>query len=164
LHHTQNPIASFLNLAKILEPKGELAIYVYKKKAVLREFSDDFIRERIENLSFGEAEAVIAQITDFARNVSQMKIEFSFPAIPVLGIPASDMSLHRFIYNNMFKNFWSNELSYEENFLVNFDWYHPSTCSRHTMPEVLEWFEKAKLSVIHSFEDDFGITIRGIKE
>jgi SAM-dependent methyltransferase len=163
LHHTKDPKVGFKNLVRCLSPNGEIAIYVYKKKAEVREFSDDFIRERIEKLSFEEAREAVSQITDFARVVSQISGQFTFPEISVLGIKESKLSVHRFIYNNLFKNFWNDELTYEENFLINFDWYHPSICSRHTFEEVLGWFVEEKLEVIHTFEDDFGITIRGVK-
>jgi SAM-dependent methyltransferase len=164
LHHTQDPKKSFGNLVDLLEPNGEIAIYVYKKKSEVREFSDDFIRSKIENLSFEESSEVINQITEFARVVSSIPGTFAFPSIPILGIKESQQGIHRFIYNNLFKNFWNEELSYEENFLVNFDWYHPSTCFRHTMPEVLDWFYDLGLKVIHENEDDFGITIRGLRQ
>jgi SAM-dependent methyltransferase len=163
LHHTEDPRYSFHNLVKLLKPGGEIAIYVYKKKSVIREFSDDFVRQAIQDLSFEEAREVISQITNFARSTSQIQGVFKFPEIPILGIKSSEQTLHRFVYNNIFKNFWNDELTYEENFLVNFDWYHPSTCFRHTFSEVNDWFIKAKLHVIHSLEDDFGITFRGIR-
>jgi 2-polyprenyl-3-methyl-5-hydroxy-6-metoxy-1,4-benzoquinol methylase len=163
LHHTQDPKKAFFNLVEILEPGGEIAIYVYRKKSEIREFSDDFIREKIEKLNYEEAKEVITQITDFAKSLSQIPESFSFPDLPILGIKASDLTIHRFIYNNVFKNFWNEELSYEENYLINFDWYHPSICSRHTLDEAKSWFTEAKLFVIHSIEDDYGITIRGTK-
>jgi SAM-dependent methyltransferase len=162
LHHTQDPQKAFRNLTEILTPEGEIAIYVYKKKAEIREFSDDFIRDRIKDLSYEETKEVIGQITNFARVVAQIPGEFSFPGISVLGINESHLSLHRFIYNNIFKNFWNEELSYDENFLINFDWYHPSLCSRHTLSEILEWYANSGLTVIHALEDDFGITVRGV--
>jgi trans-aconitate methyltransferase len=164
LHHTQDPKKAFLNLVKILEPGGEIAIYVYKKKSEIREFSDDFIRSKIETLSYEEAKGVITQITDFARSLSQIHGKISIPELPILGIRASELTVHRFIYNNVFKNFWNEELSYEENYLINFDWYHPSICSRHTISEVMGWFHEAGLTVSHALEDDFGITVRGLSK
>jgi 2-polyprenyl-3-methyl-5-hydroxy-6-metoxy-1,4-benzoquinol methylase len=161
LHHTEDPRYSFHNLVKLLKPGGEIAIYVYKKKSELREFSDDFVRQAIQDLSFEETREVISQITDFARSISQIQGVFKFPEIPILGIKSSEQTIHRFIYNNVFKNFWNDELTYEENFLINFDWYHPSTCFRHTLSEVNDWFNEFHLTVLHAVEDDFGITMRG---
>ena len=163
LHHTQDPRKAFSNLVEILEPGGEIAIYVYKRKAQIREFSDDFIRNKIEELNYEEAKEVIGQVTDFARAVSKISGTITIPELPILGIKASQLSVHRFIYNNFFKNFWNDDLSYEENFLINFDWYHPSLCSRHTLSEVESWFKEAGLNIKHAREDDYGITMRGTR-
>ena len=44
LHHTSDPAAAFRNLVGRLRPGGELAIYVYRVKAPIREHADDVIR------------------------------------------------------------------------------------------------------------------------
>jgi hypothetical protein len=51
----------------------------------------------------------------------------------------------------------------EANAAINYDWYHPQLCSRHTLEEVENWFEKANLSVVHRNVDPYGITVRGFK-
>jgi SAM-dependent methyltransferase len=163
LHHTQDPKRAFANLVELLAPNGEIAVYVYKKKSEVREFSDDFIRSQIEGLSFEQAKVAISQITNFAKEVSEIQGTFRFPGIPILGIKESKQSIHRYIYNNIFKNFWNDDLTYEENFLINFDWYHPSICSRHTIAEIISWFKAANLHILHSLEDDYGITVRASK-
>ena len=163
LHHTSNPRMAFRNLVTLLSPGGEIAIYVYKKKAVLREYSDDFIREQISNLTYEESRTVIGEITNFAKEMSKLENKISIPALRVLGIKEQSLTLQRFIYNNVFKNFWSDELSYEENFSINFDWYHPDLCSRHTLEEVTNWFMEENLLLLHTKEDDFGITARGLR-
>lgn len=56
LHHTSSPRHAFLNLSSLLSANGEIAIYVYKQKAALREYADDFVRERISHLSYEEAQ------------------------------------------------------------------------------------------------------------
>ncbi|WP_297213212.1 MULTISPECIES: class I SAM-dependent methyltransferase [Thermodesulfovibrio] len=48
LHHTKDPRTAFNNLIQILEEEGIIAIYVYKKKAPIREFTDDYIRNIIK--------------------------------------------------------------------------------------------------------------------
>ena len=164
LHHTINPKAAFQNLVSLLTVGGEIAIYVYKKKAVLREFADDYIRERISSLSYEETRQVIGEITVFAREVSKFDTKLSFPRLEILGVEPQELTAHRFIYNNIFKNFWNDELTFEENFSINFDWYHPELCSRHSLAEVRGWFLETGLEIVHILEDDFGITVRGIRK
>ncbi len=59
------------------------------------------------------------------------------------------------------KCFWNSSFTYEENVLINYDWYHPQLASRHTVEEVEEWFAKTGLDVVHRYVDHYGITMRG---
>ena len=51
IHHTPNTKASFLALLKHLAADGHIAIYTYKVKGPIREFCDDYIRERTVKMS-----------------------------------------------------------------------------------------------------------------
>jgi len=163
LHHTENPKAAFLNLCHILGPGGEIAIYVYKKKGPAREFADDYIRNQISHLSYDEAMKAVSQIAALGERLHDLHIEFDAPAVDVLEIPAGRYSVQRFIYHFFMKCFWNPDLPRQENEAVNYDWYHPELASRHTMPEILGWFQDAGLNVTHQYVDFYGITVRGKK-
>jgi len=163
LHHTEDPQGGFNNLVNQLTDDGEIAIYVYRKKAPVREYVDDFVRDAIKDMSYEDGMEVSAQITELGKRLSEVDATINTPAIPALGIPEGEHHIQRFLYHFFMKAFWNPELSYHDNVVVNFDWYHPSTCSRHTLEEVHSWYEKAGLKVIHSFEDEYGITLRGVK-
>ena len=163
LHHTSDPELSFRNLVDLLLPGGEIAIYVYKKKAPIREFTDDFVRGLVEGLNSADAMKHAAEFSELGRVLSVLDVEFDAPAVSSLGIPAGRYTVQRFLYHFFVKCYWNPELSTEHNDMVNFDWYHPSLCSRHTPEEVLGWFESSDLKVIHSCVDDYGITVRGLK-
>jgi len=98
LHHTNNPKQSFLNLVDLLENEGEIAIYVYKQKAPVREFVDDFIREKIAGLPYEEAMKVSEQITMFGRALAEQNKLIKVPAVEVLGIDAGEYDIQRLIY------------------------------------------------------------------
>ena len=68
------------------------------------------------------------------------------PAVAVLGIDAGEYDVQRLVYHFFLKCFWSPELDFEANAVINFDWYHPQLCSRHTLPEVESWFADADLT------------------
>ena len=161
LHHTEDPQAAFHNLCNVLAPGGEIAIYVYKKKAPAREFVDDYIREKISNLPYAEAIAVCEQITELGKSLSEYKLKIDVPQVDVLEIQAGEFDLQRFIYHFFAKCFWNPELSYRDNVAINYDWYHPQLSTRHTLDEVREWFSSGGLRIIHEFEDFYGITVRG---
>ncbi len=163
LHHTSDPARAFSNLTSILEDGGEIAIYVYKQKAPVREFVDDFVRERIAGLSYEDALKACEQITALGKALSALDVKFQAPAVDILDIEAGEYDLQRFIYHFFMKCFWNPELSEQENIVINYDWYHPQLCSRHRLEEIRKWFRNAKLKITHEFVDHYGITMRGKK-
>ncbi|KQW22310.1 hypothetical protein ASC80_02640 [Afipia sp. Root123D2] len=161
LHHTGDAFASFRNLVEILAPDGEIAIYVYRRKAPAREFMDDFVRERISSLPYEEAMAVCRQITELGRKLSESKDEMEFDEISALGIEKGRYTPQRLLYNFFLKCYWNPDLSFEDNAVINYDWYHPVQCSRHTLEEVRRWFSDMGLRVLWENQDLYGITMRG---
>jgi SAM-dependent methyltransferase len=164
LHHTSDPACGFRNLSTLLAPGGELAIYVYKQKAPTREFVDDYIRDRIAAMPYEEAMVQCRQITDFGRALSDAGLKVTVPAVESLGIEAGDYDVQRLIYHFFAKCYWNQDVSYEENVLVNYDWYHPQIATRHTLEEVRQWFRQEGLNVVQECVDFYGITVRGMKQ
>ena len=163
LHHTGNAKSSFHNLVEILEKNGKIAIYVYRKKAPAREFMDDFIRDAIAPLNYSDAMNVSSKIANLGKKLSKLSMEIEVDDIRELGIVKGKYSVQRFIYHFFLKCYWNHELTDIENAAINFDWYHPADCSRHTLEEVLKWFEEENLEVTWSFADNYGITVHGLK-
>lgn len=162
LHHTANPTKAFDNLRALLAPGGELAIYVYKEKAPAREYMDDYIRGKIADLPYKEAMEYCAQLTEFGKCLSQAGLKVSVPSVDLLGIEAGEYDVQRLIYHFFAKCYWNPNISEEENTLINYDWYHPNICTRHTLDEVENWFEAAGLEIVHRCVDFYGITVRGV--
>ena len=163
LHHTSNPLGAFLNLCRQLKRKGEIAVYVYKRKAPIREFADDCVRDRISSLPYEQAMSAMREITELGKALSDFSMKIKVPDVKVLEIPAGEYDIQRLIYHFFLKCFWNPALSFEENAAINYDWYHPQLCSRHTLEEVLGWYSEAGLHVIHQCVDFYGITVRGVK-
>lgn len=164
LHHTGSPFEAFENLTRRLAPGGEIAIYVYRRKAPVREFVDDYVRERMAGMPYEEAISHSAQFTAFGRALSELNQTVSVPALDVLEIPAGEYDVQRLFYHFFVKCFWNPDLSEAENHAINYDWYHPEDCTKHTLDEVLGWFQKAGLQVVHSHADFYGITVRGARD
>jgi SAM-dependent methyltransferase len=163
LHHTTDPEKGFYNLVDRLADGGEIAIYVYKQKAPAREFVDDFIREKIGGMSYEDAYKACEQITSLGKMLADLKIKINVPNVDLLGIEAGDYDLQRFVYHFFMKCYWNYEFDQNENVVVNYDWYHPQLCSRHTLDEVREWFVNAGLKVKNEYADFYGITMSGTK-
>ena len=161
LHHTPDPEKAFMNLRTLLSPTGEMAIYVYKVKAPVREFVDDYVRGKISDLDYSEAIRACEQITALGKVLSEYGITLKAPGVDVLGIEEGTYDLQRFIYHFFMKCFWNPDLTFQENAAINYDWYHPKIASRHSVEEVRGWFERAGLKILHEHVDLYGITMRG---
>jgi SAM-dependent methyltransferase len=164
LHHTSDPAAAFANVAARLAPGGEYAVYVYRRKAPVREFTDDHVRAAIAPLGYEDAMEVSRRIADVGRQLADLRAEITVPDIDALGIEAGTYDVQRFVYHFLMKCFWSDELEPEANAAINYDWYHPQDCSRHTLEEVLGWYARADLEVVHQHVDPYGITVRGRRD
>lgn len=143
IHHTPDPKLAFETLARKLKPGGVICCYVYKKKAVLREYTDDYIRERISKLPADEALAFCESITKLGRTLAGLRTTVEVEEdIPVLGIKRGPVDLQRLFHWNILKCFWNEEFDFFTNNLINFDWYHPEFCFRYEPAEFRAWFEK----------------------
>ena len=125
--------------------------------------SETKIRDAMSRLPYEKAMEMSAQITELGKALSDLNIRFHSPAVDVMGIEAGEYSIQRFIYHYFMKCFWNDNLEMQANTAINYDWYHPQDCTRHTLEEVLEWYQKAGLTVTHQFVDHYGITVRGKK-
>ncbi|HXR84052.1 MAG TPA: methyltransferase domain-containing protein [Hanamia sp.] len=161
LHHTGNARKGFDNLIELLEPGGEIAIYVYKQKAPAREFVDDYIREKIVGMDYETAMKHCRQITELGKALTDQNIKLKIPEVDLLQIKGGEYDLQRFIYHFFAKIFWNYEYNFEENAVINYDWYHPQDCTRHTIEEVKKWFNQNGLKINYEYTDFYGITVKG---
>jgi ubiquinone/menaquinone biosynthesis C-methylase UbiE len=164
LHHTKNTETSFKNLTKYLEKNGLISIYVYNKKAPMREFADDFIREHTTTMTEKECVEFSKDMTYLGKVLSQLKKKIKIPRnIPVLKIKAGTYDVQRFIYWYFLKCFWAEDGNFERSVGVNFDWYFPKFAFRHTPDEVRKWYADTKTKIIHFKEIESGISVTGKK-
>jgi len=162
LHHVADPRKAFHNLCQLLNPNGEIAIYVYKRKAVIREFVDEYIRGKFQDMSFEEKIEVCDQITEFGKRLKHTDGHIDAPDIPILGIKKGCYSVKSFVYNFIMKCFWNDELSLKDNSTINFDWYNPEIANKYSPYEIRKWYKEEGLEVIREYIDPYGITIRGV--
>ena len=147
LHHTPNTDQSFSTLVKYLREGGHLALYVYKRKSPIREFTDDYLRNYTTKMSAEECYQFCQGVTLLGKALSDLKAEVFVPQdIPLLGIKSGRQDVQRFFYWNVMKCFWNEDYDFITNVVINFDWYHPRYAWRHTPEEVCEWYKK------HGFE------------
>ena len=162
LHHTPNTHESFKKLIPFVAPEGQLAIYVYRVKAPIREFCDDMLREHYTEAPEAEVYEFSEAMTLLGKALSELNVKIKIEKpIPLLGFEAGEFDLQRWIYYNMFKCYWNENFSMETNIAVNFDWYHPRHAFRHTEEEVRSWFAEAGFEMINFSVVPAGISARG---
>ena len=163
LHHTRDTEESFHKLAATLASGGYLSIYVYRRKAPIRELADDYLRSVVAEMSEEQAWELSEQLAELGRVLSDLNTTITLPDIPALGIKAGSYDVQRFIYWHMLKCYWNPSLSVGDSVITNFDWYRPRYAHRHTADEVRKWFADAGLEIAVFHECDAGISVRGRK-
>jgi SAM-dependent methyltransferase len=164
LHHTPSTERALKALAPLLASGGEFLFYVYRKKGPIREFADDYIRDLISGLPAEQAWEMLRPLTQLGQALAELKTEITVPAdVPYLGIKAGKQDVQRLVYWSFLKLFWNEQLTFEENLHVNFDWYHPRHAHRQTEEEVRRWCAEAGLTIRHFNTQESGFTVRAIR-
>jgi SAM-dependent methyltransferase len=165
LHHTPSTRAALASLVGVLEVGGEILFYVYRRKSPIREFSDDYIRERLAALPPQAAWEQLRPLTTLARTLAELHVTVDVPEpVELLGIPAGRIDLQRLLYWHVAKMFWNESLSFDENLHINFDWYHPRYAHRQSEAEIRAWCEELRLRITRFHVDDAGYTVRANRE
>lgn len=164
-HHTPSTCSALFEAARVLEPGGVIYFYVYRRKAPVREFTDDYIRGRLSHLTDEDAWEAMRSLTMLGKVLSEAKVSVTIPeSIPLLEIKAGSYDVQRLVYYHFAKLFWNGDLTYEENVHVNFDWYRPVYAHRQTAEEVREWCRESALAISRFFEDESGHAVVARKE
>ncbi len=165
LHHTDSTRNAILNLSKKIKKGGWFCFYVYAKKAPIREFTDDYIREYFKDKSNEETWDELESLTLLGKMLGELNITLDIEdEIPFLGIKAGKIDLQRFFYWYLFKCYYRPEYTIEEMNHVNFDWYRPQNCHRQTPEEVAAWCKEAGLKIERMNVEEAGITVIALKE
>jgi arsenite methyltransferase len=164
LHHTDSTERALKAVARKLRPGGRFLFYVYRRKGPIREFTDDFIREKLQPMSPAEAWQALYPLTRLGELLGDLHIEIDIPeAIDLLEIPAGKIDLQRFVYWHVFKAFHDPTLSLDELNHMNFDWYAPKNAHRQSLEEVRRWCAEAGLRPEREVEEPAGITVIAVK-
>jgi arsenite methyltransferase len=160
LHHTDNTGRTLSYLSEKLKRNGWFLFYVYAKKALIREYTDDCVRQAIASLSNAEAWEALKPLTKLGIALGRLEEDIEVPEdIPYLGIKKGKMPVQRFVYWNVLKAFYREEWSLEEMNHINFDWFRPLNCHRHTPDEIRGFCRDAGLAIVRMDVQDAGITV-----
>lgn len=152
--HTEIPEKTFKHLSAVTSPSGEFACYVYSKKALPRELVDDYFRNATHNINKEEMWKFSEQLTELGKRLSDLKISFESPDIPLLGIKGGTYDIQRFIYWNFLKCFWKEDWGFDLSKITNFDWYAPSNAKRFSKQEFLYMVNENHLAISYLHEEE----------
>ena len=139
--------------------------YVYKRKGPVREYTDDYIREKLQNMSPEESWKAMEPLTQLGISLGELDAEVEIPKpIEILDIPAGRINLQRFFYWHVAKMFYRPDLTFDEMNHINFDWYAPANAHRQSPDEVRDWCQQVNILIEHEVVEDAGITIIARKE
>ena len=161
--HTEDPEATFAHLTSTTSKEEVFACYVYRKKALPRELLDDHFRIATHEIPNEQLWEMSSQLTELGKRLSELKITFDSPDIPLLGIKGGKQDLQRFIYWNFIKCFWREDWGKEMSDATNFDWYAPSNAKRYSEDEFKNMIKQNNLKIEHFHEEEACFSSRMIK-
>jgi SAM-dependent methyltransferase len=160
LHHTDDTAGALAAVVRHLKVGGRILFYVYAKKGPIREFTDDYVRGLMQDMTPEQGWAAMMPLTRLGETLGRLNIEIEVPeAIDLLQIPAGRISLQRLFYWHVFKAFYGQEMTLDEMNHINFDWYAPRNAHRHTPEEVRSWCQNLRLKIERETVEPAGITI-----
>ncbi|MBI2190649.1 MAG: class I SAM-dependent methyltransferase [Planctomycetes bacterium] len=160
LHHTDSTEGALKHLTAMLKLGGRFLFYVYAKKSPLREFTDDHVRQQLASLTDEQAWEALKPLTQLGVALGKLDMDVDVPEeIPYLGIPKGKIPLQRLFYWHVCKMYYDPSFSLEEMNHVNFDWFRPLNCHRHTVQEIESYCSAAGLVVERLRAENSGITV-----
>lgn len=162
--HTEVPEKTFAHLSAVTSKGGEFACYVYSKKALPRELVDDYFRKATHTISNEDMWKFSEQLTELGKRLSELKVEFESPDIPLLGIKGGKYDIQRFIYWNFLKCFWREDWGFELCKSTNYDWYAPSNAQRFSKQEFLDMIAANQLEISFFHEEEACYSGRFLKK
>lgn len=135
LHHTPDCRAAFAALPRLLRPEGRIAIWLYNAYA--------------DNLRVNDAYRRLAQ--KLPRQVLYGLSHLAVPGYLLFRIPVLRSVLHHLVPTPSMHENWRWRV------LDTYDWYSPKYQSRHTYPEVYQWFKDASLTDIQPLAEPVSV-------
>jgi ubiquinone/menaquinone biosynthesis C-methylase UbiE len=160
LHHTDDTGAAIRKLARSIKPGGLFIFYVYRKKGPIREFTDDYVREHLRGMSDQGAWNALIPLTKLGQALGRLNVQVEIPEdIPILQIGKGTVDVQRLFYWHVMKVYYREEMSIEEMNHINFDWFRPLNCHRHTAEEIREFCRVAGLRIDRLHEQESGFSV-----
>jgi len=119
-----------------------------------------FVAPSVKDKSNDEAWEALKPLTKLGISLGELKGDVDVTEdIPYLGIKKGTYNIQRFFYWNIMKAFYRPDFNLEEMNHINFDWFRPLNCFRHTEEELINFCEDAGLKIEHFNKQEAGFTV-----
>ncbi len=89
MHHTDSTLDALAALARHLKKGGRFLFYVYRLKGPIREFTDDYVRGKMQQMSPEQGWEAMKPLSRLGKVLGDLDIEIDIPqAVDLLDIPA----------------------------------------------------------------------------
>lgn len=146
LHHLKDTRKAIGLLYKKLAKGGHMYVYLYRRMGRIREFTNDYIRFQMKDMTPKQAINYCEPLTILGRELSKIKTKVKIDAVPILGLPAGEYTPQEILYYGVVKCFWNDTFSYETNNMNNYDWFAPEYAWRFTEDEIKGWMSEMRCS------------------
>lgn len=160
LHYMDPPSRAVRSLRRLLKRGGRFLFYVYRKKGPVREYTDEYIRERLRELSPADAWEAVKPLTKLGKALGDLNVTVEVPEdVTLLGIPAGPIDIQRLFYWHVVKAYHRPDMTLDELNVINFDWYGPRHAYHQTPEEVRASCAETGLIIEREQVEEAGITI-----
>lgn len=164
LQHTGDAFNALKKLIAKLKSGGIIFFDVYKKPAPIRDMADEYIRQIVSDMPEEKTWELLKPLTELGMDLAKLNVKITVRHdIPFLGIKAGEYDIQRFIYYYLLKLFWHEGCDFENNHLVNFDWYYPKIAKKYTEEEVCKWLSVLQLDIMKYAATEGGIGVIAVK-
>ena len=140
--------------------RGPLPVLRLPAQGPRAEYTDDYIRARIQNMAPDEAWEALKTLSRLGESLGRLGVELTIPEdIELLGVPAGRYDLQRFFYWHVLKAFYRPDNTFDEMHHINYDWFAPANAHRQSPEEVRARCAEAHLEIEREDVQESGITI-----
>ena len=123
-------------------------LYVYRKKSLIREFTDGYIRDMLQTVWLKEGGNELKPLPRLCIKLGRLDLEIDFKeAVKILDIASEKSNFQRLLCWPIFKAFYDPNLSFDTMCHINFNWYDAKNTRLHTVEDVQSWCNQNKLTM-----------------
>ena len=155
IHHTPDPASTLRHLFSRLKRGGVINFSVCRKKNIQRDFIDDLIMERAQNMKPEELWKFAEAVTQFGKALSELGIDnVSFDGKRYANI-------QEFVHYRVFRCWYNKSLDFRLSVSSNYDWFSGNPrFNTGEVKEILKGLDRFKLLRFHEDQATISVSVQ----